>query len=326
MPAKAPKQVSGWPTLIAEGNAWIIGLPSGFSLADSLHRAREVRLATAFARRSGWKYFHEAASKGTASYALLTGLDCWHTQPELLKDWHELTMKWPDRIESKVALKEIFFHPKVLIVTSDGKQPHFAVVGSGNLSQGGLCDNVECGVYVEDRGLIAQLTDWFDKQFERAKRLTDEGIAAYAGLYKSNIKGRSRLEEKQKAVQTIMDGYAEARMGEWDRAVREAKAFFSKYGTDRQRKAHAKAEELRNALNWYADFSFDRGGLDDFFANRFLGHLREGQKPKVWKHQQRFKTALRAVLDCYPSATIPQSVRGKVRRRYRNPNLHENVA
>ena len=43
------------------------------------------------------------------------------------------------------ADKRITFHPKVLIVTT--RSLRFAVIGSGNLSAGGLVDNIECGLY-----------------------------------------------------------------------------------------------------------------------------------------------------------------------------------
>jgi HKD family nuclease len=323
VPATAPKPVeSKWATLLGLGNALIVGLPSGFSLNRALFAAREICLATAFARLSGWECFREPVSKGTASVFLLTGLDCWHTEPKLLKEWHELTMRLPDRVEAKVAPEDLFFHPKVLIVMSDDKQADFAVVGSGNLSQGGLRDNVECGVYIEDRNFIAQLTAWFDKQFERAKRLTDEGIAAYAHSYKLNSKARTKLEEKEHRLRKQMEKYAEAKMAEWDRAVREAKAFFAKYGSEQRHKAEGKAKELQIALRWSDDFDFDRSGLDDFFANRFLGHLREGQKPKVWKHRQRFKNALRALI------ADPESALAKVLERrapFKVPGVNVNT-
>jgi hypothetical protein len=102
---------SDWSTLLGKGNAWIIGLPTGFNLDKRLRDAKEIRLATAFAHRSGWKYFRDAASNGKAKLLLLTGLDCWQTEPLLLNEWHDLMMSEPGRIEVKIALNEIFFHP-----------------------------------------------------------------------------------------------------------------------------------------------------------------------------------------------------------------------
>src|ERR1039458_8463497 len=92
-----------WPTLLGRGKAWIVGLPPDFDLDSKLRDAREVRLATAFARRSGWKYLRHAASHQSVKMFLLTGLDCWQTEPQLLKAWYDLMMSAPDRVEARIA-------------------------------------------------------------------------------------------------------------------------------------------------------------------------------------------------------------------------------
>jgi len=286
---------SNWPTLLGKGNAWIIGLPPGFNLDQRLHDAQEIRLATAFAHRSGWKYFRDAASNGKAKLLLLTGLDCWQTEPLLLKEWHDLMMSEPGRIEVKIALNEIFFHPKVLIVKCADKHASFGIVGSGNLSQGGLQDNVECGIYFEDRNLIAQLHGWFETQFSRANRVTAEGISAYSQAYRPNWKGRKNLEKKQLKVRAKMQEYDAAKPAKWDLAVRKAKAFFATYNSEERSKAKQRAAEIQNALG-YPQFDFDRKGLDRFYKTGFLGKLRQGLKPKIWAGRKRFQEGLRALI------------------------------
>lgn len=294
-----------WPTLLGQGNAWIVGLPSDFNLGDKLKNVSEIRLATAFARRSGWKYFRNIASQGPSKMFLLTGLDCWHTEPELLKEWYELAMSAPSRIEAKIAPKDIFFHPKVLITTSANNEGDFAIVGSGNLSGGGLCHNVECGVYVENQNLISQLRKWFDKQFERSSRLTDEGVALYAKSCRKNSKSRKKLEEQELDLRTQIDEYASAKMDEWDRAVKEAKTFFATSDFERSRKNRRKAaEDIQDALK-SPQFNFDARGLDKFFAIWSLGRLRAGQKPKISGCLRRFQEGLRALI-VDPEVALPK--------------------
>jgi hypothetical protein len=46
-------------TLIGEGEAVVVGLPSKFVLNQILTKAEKVRLATAFAHRSGWQHFRQ---------------------------------------------------------------------------------------------------------------------------------------------------------------------------------------------------------------------------------------------------------------------------
>ncbi len=76
-----------WTTLLGNGSAAVLGLPENFSLATELSSATEIRLATAFAHRSGWNSFKDSVSTGKAKVCLLTGLDCFQTEPQLLKDW-----------------------------------------------------------------------------------------------------------------------------------------------------------------------------------------------------------------------------------------------
>lgn len=295
---------SSWPTLLGQGNAWIIGLPSNFNFDKSLKDAEEIRLATAFARRSGWQYLRNVASQESAKTFLLTGLDCWHTEPELLKEWYELMMSTPSRVEAKIAPRNIFFHPKVLIATSHAREGDFAIVGSGNLSRGGLCDNVECGVYVNDKNFVAQLKEWFDKQFDQAMRVTDKGIVEYTNSYKKNLKERKKLEEKEQGLRVKMEKHAEAKMREWDRAVKEAKAFFATNAFKRGREKRLKAAEDIRAVLKSPQFNFDKSALDKFFAILSLGKLIALQKPKIWSRRKRFQEGLRALI-ANREATLP---------------------
>jgi phosphatidylserine/phosphatidylglycerophosphate/cardiolipin synthase-like enzyme len=162
--AKPPngKSETVWSTLLGQGHAFVVGLPADFALTELLKRAKKIQLATAFAHRGGWQYFRQGILDGTASVSLLTGLEFFQTEPALLKEWLDLTLKASSRIEAKLASDDSFFHPKVLIVTSEGNNPDFAIVGSGNLSQGGLHDNTECGMFIENSTFIKQLSSWFE--------------------------------------------------------------------------------------------------------------------------------------------------------------------
>jgi hypothetical protein len=183
----------------------------------------------------------------------------------------------------------------VLVVKCADQHASFGIIGSGNLSQGGLQDNVECGIYFEDRNLIAQLHGWFETQFSRANRVTAEGISAYSKAYKPNWKGRKNLEKKQLKVRAKMQEYDAAKMAKWDLAVREAKAFFATYNSKERSRAKQRAAEIQDALG-YPQFNFDRKGLDRFYKTGFLGKLRQGPKPKIWASRKRFQEGLRTLI------------------------------
>jgi len=44
-------ELETWRTLLGEGHAFVVGLPKGFDLTKVLHKATNIKLATAFAQR-----------------------------------------------------------------------------------------------------------------------------------------------------------------------------------------------------------------------------------------------------------------------------------
>jgi len=152
-------------TLFGDGCAVVVGLPKNFDVSAALRSAKEVRLASAFAHVSGWKHLKGDVEASSGDIFLLTGLQYNQTDPALLKDWLQLKLSHGDRVNVNLAAQSPFFHPKVLIVGSPKRK--FAVVGSGNLSNGGLRTNCECGVYVDDVQTVVTLCRWFDAQFRR---------------------------------------------------------------------------------------------------------------------------------------------------------------
>src|SRR5262245_42959083 len=135
--------------LLGGASATVIGAPSGFDLIRTLRRASEVRFAVAYSHVSGWTLLRPAFSRGTGRTYLLTGLDFCQTEPEVLESWLRLQRAglaeariWNDR--------SVAFHPKVMIIDLRKNQTPCALVGSGNLSAGGLRDNVECFLYTRD--------------------------------------------------------------------------------------------------------------------------------------------------------------------------------
>jgi phosphatidylserine/phosphatidylglycerophosphate/cardiolipin synthase-like enzyme len=58
-------------------------------------------------------------------------------------------------------------------------QPDFAMMGSGNLSVGGLRDNTGCSLYIQNPDFIKELDEWFEHQFSSAFRFTSKLIKKY---------------------------------------------------------------------------------------------------------------------------------------------------
>jgi HKD family nuclease len=287
-----------WRTLVGEGHAFAVGLPSDFTLTEVLKKAKKIQLATAFAHRSGWQHFRQGIAEGTASVSLLTGLEYCQTEPELLKEWLQLKASEANRVEAKVASKETFFHPKVLIVSYAGKHPDFAIVGSGNLSQGGLRDNTECCVYVQDGEFIKQLASWFEAEFSRdaAVQLTGPVITAYEPSYKRNRKRRKELEKEQRSAETKV--LSVGRTLDWNlkRALSKAKKYFAGREFAEDYASHQKgAAQILKALK-YPEFTFDKRGFDEFFSIGSFGRLNPLNRDKVFRSAARIRNGLRKLV------------------------------
>jgi HKD family nuclease len=279
-------------TLVGDGDAFVAGLPSDFVLRDVLKKAKKIQLATAFAHRSGWQHLRQGVTQGTGIVSLLTGLENCQTEPALLKDWIQLQSKEPKRIEGKLASTETFFHPKVLIVSCAGQHASFAIVGSGNLSYGGIQGNTECCVYLEDAGLLSQLASWFKSEFDRASPLNETAIKEYEPYYERNRKRRKKLQEEQRSAQN------KVRSSVWDseKALREAKKYFqgphfkASYAS-RQRGA----AEIRTALR-SPKFTFDKAGFKEFFKIGAFGWLSSINREKMFRRANRIRSGLKMLV------------------------------
>lgn len=294
-----------WPTLLGLGDAAVLGLPQSFSLKSVLQNAKEVRLATAFAHRSGWKFFKEPIDGCKANVFLLTGRDCFQTDPQLLKDWLQLQLKANYRVKAHLATDETFFHPKVLIVTFEDSEGDFAVVGSGNLSEGGLSTNTECSVFVSDGSAVKQVTNWFDTEFKKGLELNDKLIAVYESAYKKNKDKRIVLSKRDAETGEKLKAAAEATMASWEEAIKAAKKYFASKsfpGSYKDRQDGAK--RIKNVLK-APDFDFDKFGWHQFYTVAPLGQLDERYRDKVWKKHVRLKKALKELVT-NPESGLPR--------------------
>ncbi len=287
------KEMKKWQTLLGEAHAFVVGLPKDFNLTEVLHKAASIKLATAFAQLKGWHHFSDGVKSGHGSVSLLTGKWFFQTQPELLWEWHNLALAY-DRIKAKMATDATHFHPKVLIVETNGTRADFAIVGSGNLSQGGLHTNTECSLYIEDADVIKELSDWFECQFASGSKLTPPLIKGYTLSYKNNHSRVTAVEREEQRLTKELKSVDKAIIARWKALVTEAKEYFTsdRYDGDYgSRKVGAK--RILESLRYRDGFTFDRHGWNTFYAIRELGKLR-GHRDQVFKKDgSRVKEALR---------------------------------
>jgi hypothetical protein len=254
--------------------AVVIGLPVDFDLDQKLRRANQVFLATAFAKESGWKLIKKAVIESGAKINIVTGFYCCHTQPSLLWKWLRLIPGHPGlciRLAHKTYTK---FHPKVLIVCGDDVR--FAIVGSGNLTSGGLRSNIECSIYTEEVGYVDALLKWFH-EIESAP-LSKAAILSYQPHYNQSLAPQKVLERAQRDAE---QGINQAEINQAiifrrrAKAIQAAKAYFESetYGS-RKAKLNTIIPSIRKWLDYDA-FNFDVDGWTQFYKTKYLGKIRE---------------------------------------------------
>jgi hypothetical protein len=190
------------------------------------------------------------------------------------------------------------FHPKVLIV-KDGRAG-FAIVGSGNLSAGGLRNNVECSIFTADRDMLAHLSKWFDElvanPYTHPVRTSD--IKRYEILYNKAKQARAGIHDLQRRAERQISDAHEASMHRWDEAVAYAGGFlatdrFHEIWTNNWRPAVA---AIKNSLR-YPDFNFDANGWRKFYSILPFGHLIAIRRDLAFRQRGRLKSGLRNLLD-----------------------------
>ncbi len=288
--------------LFDDANAVLVGLPAGFSIDEELRGAKHIRIATAFAHISGWRRLERSICDSPATVRLLTSLAFFQTEPKLLREWRKLCyINSSANGESFVtSLFEArlrpaggpLFHPKVLIATDQDDLSGFAIVGSGNLSDGGLCKNIECGTYIGDAPQIAALINWFDYLFDESKLLTDEAINKYDLRYKRahqyDKKVRSEEKELAKELATIA--------WRWEDAAKEARQYYKTTKSQMGwRKRSQGAAKIRQTLH-SPEFEFTSKEWADFYDIHELGHLNPIYRDRVFKKKARLRAALRQLI------------------------------
>lgn len=284
--------------LLGIGNASVIGLPRSLNLDRELSRAIEIRLATAFAHWSGWDLLRHSIEGASGSVKLLTGLAFCQTEPKVLQDWWKLAQA--GRVHARLfADKAITFHPKVLIVKTPSRE--FAVIGSGNLSAGGLLHNVECSYFVTASRDLKEVKGWFDFLFgddSRTKDLNDSDIRRYRPLHEKAKAANRSVQGLQVEAEADIGDRHRASLRKWKQAVSQARRFFSSQRfirTYQDERANI-GNEIKAALD-YPHFDFDRAGFEQFYKVLALGHLIEVSKPRVWRQRAKLRRMLRLLVN-----------------------------
>lgn len=288
--------------LFSRGHAEVIGAPKSFNFLTELAAATSIRLAVAFAHESGWKMLKPSLDQSKATLFLLAGGSFFHTEPAVLRAWMAQAST-----EAKLYLAKGFtFHPKVLIV--EGPRP-FAIVGSGNLSRGGLETNVECGVYLTAPAHLSELRAWFDLVFADAKSVATV-IDDYERKWDALREKAQELTKKQQELEEDMfdTAEAEAAMASWNDAVSSAKKFRAETEFKSRYKGRVKAGKLIQEYLHFPDFNFNHTEWKHFYKVPELGHLIAIPRDRIFKKRTRLQSGFRQLISSGGSESILEAL------------------
>lgn len=155
-------------------------------LGKLLPESKRIECMVAFAKSSGFKFLHKNLEKALAAgleARFAIGLSFFLTEPKLLRDLLKLEGK--NKLSLYISNTSETFHPKIYAL-SNGK--HCSVlIGSANLTGGGLMGNYEASALIDDPEgkLMKSVSAHIDELIadEVLVRATNEEIDKYERAY-----------------------------------------------------------------------------------------------------------------------------------------------
>lgn len=197
-----------------------LNYPVGDIINQELQEARRVQIAVAFMRNSGVKTIEKSLRRcldGGGEVELITGLDFKSTDPEAIRFFIRLRKErakarlycFGDRRANKT---DIVFHPKIYLFEKN--KGTTGIVGSTNLTQGGLTSNFEVNVIFKEKKPLyfSQLQAIYNSvKFRDSVFAPDEEyLREYAGVHKT-LSDNADKAGKDKGVQAAIAGLTRRR-------------------------------------------------------------------------------------------------------------------
>ncbi|SRR6266566_2343331 len=153
-------------------------------LQQELLSAKMFRIASAMVSVAGvneiFPSLERCLEKG-GSGQILIGVDL-PSDPDAIGNLRRLAAKYSENLKLKYfrPLRSRIFHPKLFIFGGKASSTS-AIIGSSNLTGGGLTENHEANIGVRSGSVVSELTEYFDEHFEGAysSQVTSEWLADY---------------------------------------------------------------------------------------------------------------------------------------------------
>lgn len=175
-------------------------------MQDLINQSDEVWISVAFLKQSGLNglrhSIQEALKKGTV-FKVFCGVDLYISEPSALRELYQWFKKddrnWLGIMQTD---HQVTFHPKIYCFHVPGGNV-CVVVGSANLTNGGLCDNIELSIFERTTvtsELYGQIKAFFESCQNRAIEASELNISQYQRRYEI-YKRKINRANKEAAVE-----------------------------------------------------------------------------------------------------------------------------
>lgn len=265
--------------------------------------AQRFECMVAFAKMSGWRDIkaplEKALSEGMKA-RLAVGLNFYHTDPDLLLALFRLGDKHKHQLKLYLSDSQYTFHPKIYAFESSDVCK--VVVGSANFTQGGLVENYEASVLIDDpRGaMMEQITGHFDHLIENDEIVlaTKQRIEAYAKDHE--IHAAWKHFARRRAKHAVVSGEASLDMLAGYLRMMQEGGELSKFAAQmnlRRENLVVAPTQLRSIVEW------DRGTADDFLSEyeHLIDLFHSGglhrAKTRITAQREDFVRAVASIID-----------------------------
>ncbi len=217
-------------------------------LIAKLKNADEIWIAVALLTENGLSFIQGHLLK-SCKQNFLVGIDL-PTDPKALRKLYS------DQLMSNLAIKvyteKECYHPKLYLIREKNK--YIAVIGSANCTNGGLYNNIELNICIDNQDSCIEILNWFSSLFTKSNTLTKPFIDKYAKEYEAR-KNRKEEDEKiaRKEKQILIQEF-EATLFERNEFINVLSAYRNQPEYENIKNERNRiVEELREVIN-YPDF------------------------------------------------------------------------
>lgn len=190
-----------------------LNYPIGNIINQELRNANSVKIAVAFLKYSGVQVIEEALNnclENKGSIEIIAGLDFKTTDPQAMRYFIQLQKQvsnlkfycYGDKEENKT---DVVFHPKIYLFQKERETT--GIVGSTNLTRGGLLTNFEVNVVIKEKKPLyfSQLEAIYNsvKFTDSVFSPDEEYLAGYSDIYKAFSHNEERAA-KDRGVQDVV--------------------------------------------------------------------------------------------------------------------------